>query len=228
MEGRGANDSLLYARSRWERWLLVATIAVASIGLGYLFFTQLWWKTPPDFNCPPSFAFTGAGDEGQLEQTSGLCNWIGLGSYYADEPRTLFNANILPEDPGPTLGVPIGGLQLAYGAFVDNFVEPNIRWFGWVIYGSEAFIFVSLVLGIFSRAGAFVALVIASQLTIGLAGIPEPSEWEWSYLLIVLLAIAMFGIAPGRYFGLDRLLRPRLQVLSERGSRVARLLRALT
>jgi hypothetical protein len=45
---------------------------------------------------------------------------------------------------------------------------------------------------------------------------------------MLLLSIAMFGLAPGRYFGLDRLLRPRLKVLSERGSRVGRLLLLFT
>ena len=34
----------IYPSSRAERALLVAAIAIASIGLGYLFFTQLWWK----------------------------------------------------------------------------------------------------------------------------------------------------------------------------------------
>jgi thiosulfate dehydrogenase (quinone) large subunit len=55
-----------------------------------------------------------------------------------------------------------------------------------------------------------------------------PSEWEWSYILMVLLAIAMFGVAPGRYFGLDMLLRPRFRALSERGSRLGRLLLLFT
>ncbi len=38
---RGSADGI-YPSSRLERGLLVAAIAVASIGLGYLFFTQLW------------------------------------------------------------------------------------------------------------------------------------------------------------------------------------------
>jgi len=61
---------------------------------------------------------------------------------------------------------------------------------------------------------------------IGLAH--TPNEWEWSYILMLLLSIAMFGLAPGRYFGLDRLLRPRFRALSERGSRAGRLLLLLT
>jgi hypothetical protein len=45
---------------------------------------------------------------------------------------------------------------------------------------------------------------------------------------MVLLSVAMFGLAPGRYFGLDRLLRPRFKALSKRGSRVGRLLLLFT
>ncbi|MGH3090434.1 MAG: hypothetical protein ACRDSJ_24395, partial [Rubrobacteraceae bacterium] len=65
-------------------------------------------------------------------------------------------------------------------------------------------------------------------LMIGLAGIPDPYEWEWSYQTIFILSIVLFGIAPGRYFGLDRLLRPRLIALSERGSKFSKLLLLFT
>ncbi len=207
---------------------MVAAIAIASIGLGYLFFTQIWWKVPPDYNCPPDYALTTEGPDGELQQTSGLCNWVGLELVYSDDPRQIFTANILPGEPGAELGVPIAPLQAANGAFIENVVQPNMSWFGSVIFLSEAFIALSLMLGFFSRLGSLVAIGISAQLTIGLAGIPDPHEWQWSYLLIVLLAIAMFGLAPGRYFGLDRLLRPRLLLLEERGSRLARLFRLFT
>ena len=49
----------IYTSSRAERVLLVAAIAIASIGLGYLFFTQLRWKLPPDFACRDNFTSGG-------------------------------------------------------------------------------------------------------------------------------------------------------------------------
>jgi hypothetical protein len=55
----------IHPSSHAERTLLIAAIAIASIGLGYLFFTQLWWKVPPDFNCAPDF------------ESGGLCTWVG-------------------------------------------------------------------------------------------------------------------------------------------------------
>ncbi len=204
----------IYSSSRLERGLIVFTIAIASIGLGYLFFTQLWWKVPPDFGCRSDFT------------KGGLCFFIEEESAIAGDPNRLLRADIIGANPGPELYVPIGWATQLNGFFIDTVVKPNIRWFGYVIFSTEAFIFLSMCLGFFSRLGALAAIGMGSQLMIGLSN--APNEWEWSYILIVLLAVAMFGIAPGRYFGLDRLLRPRFRALSERGSRVGRLLLLLT
>lgn len=225
--GRPVREGI-HSSSRVERFIMVAAIAIASIGLGYLFFTQLWWKVPPDFRCPQDFAFSQAGPDGNLQRTGGLCDWIGIEAYYSDQPRTLFKSNIVRSSTGPELGIPLGFAQKANGLFIENVVQPNIRWFGWVIWGSEAFIFLSLVLGFFTRLGGLVAIGMSTQLMLGLAAIPNPYEWEWSYQLMVILSIVVFGLAPGRYFGLDRLLRPRLKALSERGSRIGRLLLLFT
>ena len=204
----------IYASSRLERGLIVLTLAIASIGLGYLFFTQLWWKAPPDFGCRDDFT------------RGGLCFFIEEESAIAGDANKLLKADIIGSNPGSELSVPIGWATQLNGIFIDNVVLPNIRWFGYVIWSTEAFIFLSMCLGFFSRLGALAAIGMSMQLMIGLAH--TPNEWEWSYILMVLLSIAMFGLAPGRYFGLDRLLRPRLKVLSERGSRVGRLLLLFT
>jgi hypothetical protein len=204
----------IYSPSRLERTITVAAITIASIGLGYLFFTQLWWKLPPDFGCRNDFT------------RGGLCFFLQHSVDEADASDKLLKADILGSSPGPELSVPIGWATQLNAAFIESFVQPNIRWFGYVIWGTEAWIFLSLCLGFFSRLGALAAIGISTQLMIGLAH--TPNEWEWSYILMLLLSIAIFGLAPGRYFGLDRLLRPRLKVLSERGSRVGRLLLLFT
>ena len=204
----------IYSSSRAERVLLVAAIAIASIGLGYLFFTQLWWKLPPDFGCRNDFT------------AGGLCFFLEHAAAEADASDKLLKANIFESRPGPEVSVPIGWATQLNALFIENVVQPNIRLFGYVIWGTEAWIFLSMCLGFFSRLGALAAIGMSTQLMIGLAH--TPNEWEWSYILMLLLAIAMFGLAPGRYFGLDRLLRPRLKRLSERGSRVGRLLLLLT
>jgi TQO small subunit DoxD len=104
-------------------------------------------------------------------------------------------------------------------------VIPNIRWFGSVIWWSEFFIFASLFLGLFSRVGGLVALGVSAQLTLGLAGISIPGdyEWEWAYLLMVTLAIMMIGLTPGRIFGIDALIRRALKPSADRGNLLAKL-----
>ena len=204
----------IYSSSRLERTITVIAIAIASIGLGYLFFTQLWWKLPPDFGCRDDFT------------SGGLCFFLQHSVDEAAASNTLLKANVFESRPGSEISAPIGWATQLNAAFIETFVQPNIRWFGYVLWGTEAWIFLSMCLGFFSRLGALAAIGVSTQLMIGLAH--TPNEWEWSYILMLLLSIAMFGLAPGRYFGLDRLLRPRLKVLSERGSRVGRLLLLFT
>ncbi len=227
------NDGLTVAQSdqrmqrdaasaeRLPAWLPAALMVAARVAIGYLFFTQLFWKLPPSFSCPPDFHFTTANADGSLMRSTGLCDWIGIESVWAQRPHTLLRA-------GEYIGLPIGWASRINGVFLDNVVKPNIRWFGWLIWGSEAFIFVSLFFGIFSRLGGLVAIGISAQLLVGLAGISDPNEWEWSYNLIFLLSVLLFAFAPGRIFGIDALLRPRLLAAAANGNRIARLVLLLT
>jgi hypothetical protein len=130
---------------------------------------------------------------------------------------------------GPAeLYLDIGWAARVNALFLENFVQPNIRWFGWIIWGSEAFIFLSLFLGLFSRLGGLVAIAISAQLAVGLAGISNPYEWEWSYNLMVLLSLVMFTFAPGRVLGIDAWLRPRLRAAAQKGNVLARVVSWLT
>jgi hypothetical protein len=76
------------------------------------------------------------------------------------------------------------------------------------------------------------AVAISAQLALGVGGARDLAahlqEWEWSYHLMVLLAIVLLGAAPGRVLGLDARLRPRLAAARDRGNRLARVLLALT
>jgi hypothetical protein len=214
-----------------ERRLRQVLLVIARLGLAYLFFSQLFWKMPPGFGCPSDFAFTtgGVNDSGrvQLQRTSGLCDWIGIEIVWAGQPRPFFVTNL--DNQGPAeLKLDLGWAARLNGYFLENVVQPNIRWFGWLIWGAEAFIFVSLFLGLFSRLGGLVAIGISGQLALGLAGISNPYEWEWSYNLMVLLSLLIFAFAPGRVLGVDAWLRPRLLRAAEEGRRLARALTWLT
>lgn len=222
----GDRSARVGAVPRWELWLQRFALVVLRLGLAYLFFTQLWWKVPPSFGCTADFRFT-TGTPAQLQRSSGLCDWIGIEAVYATVPRPFFVANI-DNRGGPEIAVDLSWAARLNGAFIENVVKPNIAWFGYLIFAAEAFIFISLFLGLFSRLGGLVALGIGAQLMIGLGGIGNPYEWEWAYINIVLLALLAFAFAPGRYLGLDALLRPRLLAAAANGNRFARALALLT
>jgi hypothetical protein len=215
---------------RWEQRLRQVILVIARIGLAYLFFTQLFWKMPPDFGCPSDYTFTtGSVDDSgrlRLQRTSGLCDWIGIENAWADQPRPFFVANI--DNKGtPEISIDLGWAAKLNNLFLENVVMPNIRWFGWIIWGGEALIFISLFFGLFSRLGGLTAIAISGQLMIGLAGISVPYEWEWSYNLMVLLSLLMFAFAPGRVFGVDAWLRPRLKAVAAQDNQQARIARGL-
>ena len=217
------------ATPRWDRRLQQIVIVIARLGLAYLFFANLFWKMPPRFGCANDFAFPTANAEGRPVSggSTGLCYFIGLESIYAAQPRALLVAD-LQYVGGQRLSVDIAPLARLNGWFVDTVVKPNIAWFGSVVFGAEALIALSMFLGLFTRLGGLVAIGISAQLMIGLANIPQPYEWEWSYNQMVLLSLLMFGLAPGRYFGLDALLRRPLSRAAGRGNLPAKLLLLLT
>jgi len=207
----------------WEQRLRTTTIVIARICIAYLFFTQLFWKLPPTFGCPEDFSFTTANAEGRLQRTSGLCDWLGVEEVWSQRTRLFFTTNI-DNRGGPEIAINLSPLTRMNGWIVSNVIMPNIQIMGWLVWLAEAWIFVSLFLGLFSRLGALVSLGVAVQLMLGLAGITSPYEWEWAYHQIVVLSLLLLAFAPGRHFGVDGWLRPRLQRAAENGSGVARLL----
>ncbi len=204
----------------WEETLRKTVLVLGRLAIGYMFFASLFWKMPPTFGCPADFTFTTANAEGKLVRSKGLCDWIGIEAVWSQRPRQFFVVNL--DDTGqPEIGLNVSFMTQLNGQFLEGFVKPNIGWFGYVIWSMEAFIFVSLILGLFSRLGGLVAIAQSSQLVIGLAGISSPNEWEWAYHLMLVLSLIIFAFAPGRYFGLDTLIRPRLLAAKAKGSRLA-------
>lgn len=197
--------------SRWEERLRKTAIVLARLGLAYLFFANLWWKMPPDFGCGETFAFPVLNQEGKVDTSNsggGLCYWVGLESVYAPRPRTVFIADMRSAGL-PRIGVNIAPLAQLNALAIDNVIKPYLGVTGYLIWGAELFITLSLFLGLFSRLGGLVAIGISAQLFIGLANIPQPYEWEWSYGQMVLLSILMVGLVPGRVWGIDSWLRRR-------------------
>ena len=203
-----------------ETRLRNAVIVIARFGLALLFFTNLFWKLPPGFGCSDDFQFTTENADGSLNRGYGLCDWLGVESIWAKRPREIVQIN--------GHGIPIGPIAALNGAIVDNVIKPTIRFSGWLIFLAETFVVLSLALGLLTRLGGLVALGVSAQLLVGLAGITDPIEWEWGYHQMVFMSLLMIGLAPGRIFGLDARLRPRLAEAAARGNRLARLALAFT
>lgn len=210
--------------ARLDQRIYKICMVIARLGLAYLFFTQLWWKLPSDFGCGDDFAFPLPAEENHYTTngSSGLCFWMGLESVFADKPRQVLVADMRPAGL-PALSIDISPLAKLNAALLDNLIIPNIRFFGWIIWLAEFWIFLSMLLGLLTRLGAFVSIMVSAQLFVGLANIPRPYEWEWSYGTIILLSIALLGAAAGRFFGVDGWLRKRLTGLAERGNILAKI-----
>ena len=76
------------------------------------------------------------------------------------------------------------------------------------VWIAELIVAISLMFGIFTRFGAILGVILATQLYIGLAY--APGEWYWTYGMLVLLCLVLTAI-PGRRLGIDQWLAPRLQ-----------------
>ena len=228
-----STEPVVYDRQplpRGEEMLRKGVLVIARLALAYLFFTQLWWKMPPTFGCPADFSFTTAMIENgrlRLQRTSGLCDWMGVEQAYSTQPRPLLVAN-LDNRGEPEIAIDIAPIARLNGILLESVFMPTIRFTGWLLWLAEAAIFVLLLLGLFSRLGGLIAVAVSAQLMIGLSGIPNPYEWEWAYNTIFVLSLLLFAFAPGRVFGVDAWLRPRLLAAKQRGSRFAGLLAWLT
>jgi hypothetical protein len=147
---------------------------------------------------------------------------MGLESIFASKPRQVLIADMRPAGL-PPISVGITPLAKMNGFLLDNLFIPQIRVFGWLVWLTEFWVFLSMMLGLFTRLGALASLGLSVQLYIGLANIPRPFEWEWTYGFLVLLSLAMLGAAAGRVFGVDAWLRRKLSDPAERGNRLARI-----
>jgi hypothetical protein len=214
---------------KWDQRLQKIVIVIGRLGLAYLFFTQLFWKLPPTFGCTNNFAFPVPDSRNIYDAngSAGLCYWMGLETVYASQFRQVLVADMRSASL-PRIGALITPLAQANALLLENVIKPNIAVFGWFLWLAEFWIFVSMLLGLLARLGGLVAIGVSAQLFIGLANIPKPYEWEWSYGQLILLSILMFGLAAGRTFGLDAALRRRFAPAAAMGKWFPRLIMRLT
>jgi uncharacterized membrane protein YphA (DoxX/SURF4 family) len=108
--------------------------------------------------------------------------------------------------------------------FVKDVVLPHFYFFAPQVYLSEVLVAVTLLLGLFSRLGAFVGTLMAINLWLGLYR--SPSEWPWTYFFLVVIQVMFLAYPPGRSLGLDAILLRQQQASPDRGlwGRLVRLL----
>jgi uncharacterized membrane protein YphA (DoxX/SURF4 family) len=99
------------------------------------------------------------------------------------------------------------------GTLIGDIVLPNLTVFGPLVYLVEVTIGVSLMLGLLSRAGAVLGLLMGMNLWLGLYS--APGEWPWTYMFLVMIQGLFVIDPPGRVLGVDTLLRLR-NVVNER------------
>lgn len=106
-----------------------------------------------------------------------------------------------------------------FSFIVENVVLPNFALFGWLVLITEAALGAFLLVGLFTRFWAIVA--IGQTLAIAMSQLNAPDEWEWAYYLMLAAHIGIFATAAGRSYGLDGLLRPLWARQARAGSRLA-------
>jgi uncharacterized membrane protein YphA (DoxX/SURF4 family) len=93
------------------------------------------------------------------------------------------------------------------GELVRDIVLPNLGVFGPLVYIVELSIAVSLLLGLVSRAGALLGLLMGVNLWLGLYS--ADGEWPWTYMFLVVIQTWFVIDPPGRVLGADALMRHR-------------------
>ena len=94
-----------------------------------------------------------------------------------------------------------------YKAFLLNWVIPNIEFFRFLNWFGEIALGVALVLGLFTRLAALVAIFVLFLYWYAIGGLPQygPGVPQINKLFIFGLVV-VFLTAAGRSFGIDRIL----------------------
>jgi len=136
----------------------------------------------------------------------GACWWQQslwkLPPYYTDDPSAPFGSTGLAFWMKQIVQYAPFKLQ---GELVDQVVLAHFYVFAPIVYATEVFIGVSLILGLATRLGGLAGLAMALNLWAGLY--VAPNEWPWTYFFLVLLQLIITVHPLGRSLGWDALLR---------------------
>jgi uncharacterized membrane protein YphA (DoxX/SURF4 family) len=91
--------------------------------------------------------------------------------------------------------------------FVKNVVLEHYHFFAPQVYALEVLVALCLIIGLFTRLGAVLGMLMAINLWLGLYR--SPGEWPWSYFFLIIIQIMFVIQRPGRSLGLDAILLQR-------------------
>jgi thiosulfate dehydrogenase [quinone] large subunit len=92
-----------------------------------------------------------------------------------------------------------------YAWLVEHVILPNFTFFGWLTLLVEASLGGFLLVGLATRFWALVG--VAQTTAITLSVLNTPNEWHWSYFLMLLAHLAIFGTAAAGAYSVDGLRR---------------------
>ena len=171
-----------------------------------------------------------------LMQLAGQLPWNNFVKPPSEVPNGLVtNGNVTADQPGPfvdngaglyhqfTLMAQYGnkGPLSGYGSFITSAVLPRWQFVGWVLFVLEGLVAAGLVLGILSKLAGFFCFLLGLFFFFGLAQVP--GGWVWSYALLALFGFVFMITGPGRFFGVDQLLRTKLREMITRDSTAAKM-----
>jgi hypothetical protein len=110
-------------------------------------------------------------------------------------------------------------------AFVKEIVQAHFYLFAPQVYAIEVCIAISLMLGLFARAGGALGALMAINLWLGLYR--ASYEWPWTYFFLILLQTTFVMLHAGRSLGVDAILARRETAASQPQGAAARVLASL-
>jgi thiosulfate dehydrogenase (quinone) large subunit len=133
-------------------------------------------------------------------------------------PKFLHSDRFMP--PGGVFATYVQrGITSTHGSYHDfllNVVQPNANVFAELVRLGEVCVGISLVLGLLTRFGAFVGIVLPLNYLAARGGFGSASEWASVDGCMMLLSAISFVLPAGRVAGLDALFArrtPRRQVV---------------
>jgi hypothetical protein len=188
-------------RRVFDRRVATWPLRVASVLIGIIWLTNLGWRLPWNDFVLPGEPVNGVEVNSQV---TGL-----QPGPYVDNGRGLYHWLTLMAQFGNN------GPIRTFGDAVKNVVLPNWRLFGWISFFLEGAIAFSLILGLLSRVGGFLSLVLGIILYLGVGQVP--GQWTWSFVMLATFGFIFMFTGPGRFLGLDQLIRPKLREMMGMG-----------